>query len=507
LSIETAAEKAGAAVAMPPPLAARNLGGRPRRVHVWPKREKAALPAAVRKMRKETGKGEQLLAKIVRDQPNDPVAQLNAFFRNFRIPAVTGRLRTVSHKTEERYYKALSAALGTMRELNIRVQNLTELSSKHVHRVTREWESQGKSASALATLNTAFRRFGIWMGKPDLAPLLGTILADPNAGRRSTSATDPKNWESYGVDPEAVFEAMERECPITAMQLRLGWAFGLRVEEQIMFRPQESHKGDTLYISRGTKGGKLRPVKIIHEWEYALIERAKAMAASDVKGNPLGILSPSVRKLKKAMKRYYYLCEKIGLTKAGRFGVTPHGARHSFACRRYQWSSGLPAPVLGGAMPSPVVDTATRLAVSQELGHNRKSASTAYVGTVVNMQKTARAALYRLMERDQLLGSDPVLVRLVEQAAVTTFCLCGPAATGTKLPEAVPVFCEAGSAPVPDAQLAAILQRCAELLDAKCFPISRQAADMGSLETFEILALSRAGMAAAALAAKPAASI
>lgn len=498
---QPSANPAGAAVgasALQPP--ARNLGGRPKRVHVHEKPKRSSFAPAIRQMRKETGRGRELVAKLERDYPGDIRNQLHEFFRAFRIPAATGRSRMVSHKTELRYENSLSAAFSTLRELNMPIRNLSELSPRHVRHVTREWERQGHSASSLATLNTALRRLGIWMGKPDLVPLLPELLQNPLAGRRSTSATAPKTWESHGVNPEDVFQAMKVECEITAMQLRLGWAFGLRVEEQLMFRPLESHKGDTLYISRGTKGGKLREVKLLEDWEFALIEQAKAMASADSQRNPLGILSPSVRRLRKALRHFYWLCEKIGLTKKGRFGVTPHGARHSFACRRYQWQSGLPAPVLGGVMPDRPLDTATRLAVSQELGHGRKSASTAYLGTVIGMRSVTRAQLERLKEREHVLGGDEHLVSLARQARLTAFYLVGPAATGDQLPDIVTIFCEANE-PIADAHLESISQRCGELLSKRCMPTTRHAIEIGRAETFEILALSRAANPGGARAA------
>lgn len=430
--------------------------------------------------------GLPLLASLKRDHPGDPFRQLVKFFGAFRVPAATGRKRHVSWRTEKRYLDVMKQVLQTLRdELNMRLQNLTELSTKHVAAVTRNWEARGLSASYLAFLNTALRRFGIWMGKPDLAPLLTELLADPARGGRQTSLTRPKTWESRGIDPEAVFRAMDRECEVTGLQLRLAWAFGLRVEEQLMLRPGEAHKGDVLIVSRGAKGGRVREVEILSPLEAELIERAKALAAA----HPQKVLAPlPPRRLAQARHHYYYLCRKIGLRAKGAFPSTPHGARHSFTARRYALRAGVAAPVLGGAMASPADDHATRLRLAEELGHGRASATTAYIGTVRNMSALANKRIQWLQELELQLGTDCELLALTRQVAVTHFCLAGPIATGERLPGMAAVVCEA-AAPVPDEVMTAILGRLESLLGQACARIHRRADGTVAVPIFEIRAL------------------
>jgi integrase len=453
-------------------------------------KQRSSLAPAMRRMHKERGLGLPLLTKLKRDHPGDPFGQLVKFFQAFRIAAATGRKRQVSYRTEERYFDILRRVLQTLRdELNMKLQNLTELSTRHVCAVTRNWEAKGSSASDLALLNTVLRRFGIWMGKPDLAPLLADLLVDPGRAARSTSLTQPKTWESRGIDPEELFKAMDEQCEVTGLQLRLAWAFGLRLEEQLMFRPAEAHKGNVLVISRGAKGGRVREVKIRSPWEAELVERAKVLAAA----HPQKVLAPlPPRRLSQARNHYYYLCRKIGFQGDGFFASTPHGGRHSFAVRQYKLGAGVPAPVLGGEMAPPAIDHATRLQLAEELGHGRPSATTAYIGTVRNMSALARKRMQRLQEIEMQLGTDPELQALTRQACITCFRLVGPAATGDRITAMVTVMCEAAQA-IPQHLMDAILARLEALLGQACACIHSRAAGVNALPTFELRALGTGG--------------
>jgi integrase len=464
--------------------ARRSRGGRPRRT-VFPDKPPTKTRCPWRKLRREVGAGLPLVQQLQKEHPNDPFGQLAGFFREFRIEAATGRKRTVGFKTRHKYVHIMMRVLETLRELNMRIQNLTELSARQVRYVHRKWEADGASDSSLAMLNTVLRRFGVWIGKPQLAPPLRELLVNPERGRRSSSLVHPKTWESRGIDREVAFEKMRAQCRFAAMQLRLGWAFGLRVEEQLMLRPAESDKGDKLWIHRGTKGGRWREVDIKEQWERELIDEAKALAAS----HPKGVLAarPS-RTLEQARNHYYYLCRKIGLQAKGLFGSTPHGARHSFAVRRYEREGGGPAPVLGGPMLPRETDLKVRQRLAEELGHGRPSATAAYVGTVAHVTACERKRNSRLKEHEQLLATDETLLALVREAKVRAFLLAGPAAAGDTLGSQALVLCDAVE-PLSDPMLSAILGRLGELLHTKCVMVDRSWVESNGLPTFEIPAL------------------
>jgi integrase len=460
--------------------------GRPLKVVVVNKQP--YVPAAIRKLQKEHSIGLRVLRHVIARHPGDPFAQLVEFFDDFRIPAATGRKRHVSYKTEDRYFNTLKRVLQTLRKpLNMQVQNLTDLSPRQARAVIRQWEAWGCSASTLAGLNTVLRRFGIWIGKPNLTARLAEVVANPELARRRTSALNPKSWESIGIDPEQVFTEAAVECAVTAMQLRLGWAFGLRVEEQLMLRPGEALEGNVLLLTYGTKGGLPRKIPIHHAWELALVERAKAMAEA----HPKKILAARpFRDLKKARNHYYYVCRKVGLTQSGRFRSTPHGARHSFAVRRFEMQSGLAAPVLGGPAPPSEVDQAARQVVAKEMGHGRTSVTAAYLGTAYGMKAAAFKLHECMVKRNALLGNDVELREIASQARITTFLLVGAAATGEPLRDSTAMLFCAGKEPIPEEAMQAVLARVGHLLTAKCVLVDRRALN---LPTFEVLAIEWAG--------------
>jgi integrase len=467
---------------------AAKKAGRPRRGKV---RNKAPYVAAMtRKLKQENAIGLRVLKHAIAEHPDDPFGQLGMFFESFRITAATGRKRQVSIKTEERYFDLLKLTLLTLRKpLNMHVRNLTELSTKHIRALTRYLEGR-VSSSRLATLNSVQRRFGIWIGKPGLAPPLSTLVANPESARRSTSRTSPKTWVSMGIDPPAVFAAAAAVCRTTEMHMRLGWAFGLRVQEQLMFCPSEALVGDVLVITRGTKGGLTRTIKLHEPWQFDLVERARVMAEA----HPRKLIAARRHlRLDQATSHYYYVCRKIGLTAAGRFHCTPHGARHSFAARGYEGITRVRPPVLGGAPVPAAVDRSARQAIAEQMGHGRAAVTAAYLGTTAGMKRAARKQLARLYERNALLGNDVQLRALAAAGKVTSFVLVGAAASGEPLQPRSPamLFCE-GLEPIPQETLEAIAARVGQLLRAKCVLVDRDALH---LPTFEVLAIEWAGTA------------
>jgi integrase len=456
--------------------------GRPRRTVFPDREERPSMPLSWRKLNAEAGLAVPILQQLARSHPNDPRAQLSGLFRNFNIPAATGRARTVSLKTRQKYFRILNQVLTTLRRLNMPLRNLTELSAKQVRAVHLDWEREGLSASSLATLNTVLRRLGFWIDKPQLTPPLCMLLTDPENGRRSSSRSVPKTWESCRINPLDVFKAMAAQCEVAAVQLRMAKMFGLRVEEQLMLRPRESHQGEQLVLTRGTKGGRTRAVDIVGLEAYELIEEAKRLASR----HPDGILASSPdRSLEQARDHYYYLCRKIGLFKKGRFASTPHGARHSFATGDYQRKSGVKAPVLGGPKIPRELDLKVRKEVAEQLGHGRISATSAYIGTVGHLTKLERQRQTRLAEREQLLSEDGAMQALVREARVRTFCLVGPAATGDKLPDVVLVLCESEQC-IAARHITAILRRAGELLHVKCIRVDQVSVEQGGVNHYEI---------------------
>ncbi|WP_310564830.1 phage integrase N-terminal domain-containing protein [Hydrogenophaga sp.] len=158
--------------------AAKSAKGRRSRSSAGGKESRGG-PPILKAIRKETGMGLKVLARVQKLYPGDPLRQVTEFFTDFVIPAATGRKRTVGIKTEEIYIVQMRVMVRQLSDLNMPLQNLGEFSPRHVAALTRHYEAEGLSASSLQKKNTVLRRFGTWIGKPDMAPRLRDLVLDP----------------------------------------------------------------------------------------------------------------------------------------------------------------------------------------------------------------------------------------------------------------------------------------------------------------------------------------
>lgn len=383
-------------------------------------------PPILKAIRKEAGMGLKVLARVQKLWPGDPLRQVSEFFADFVIPAATGRKRTVGIKTEEIYLVQMRVMVRQLSDLNMPIQNLGELSARHVAALTRFYEAEGLSASSLQKKNTVLRRFGTWMGKPDMAPRLRDLVTDPSRAMRSYSAVESKAWSTNGVDPEVVFKRMDLECSVAGLQLRLQHAYGLRPREVVMLKALTADQGKNLFVTDGTKGGRARMVPIDTPRKRELLERAKEIA----RGNTRGVLSakPS-QSLRVALKRYYYLAERVGLTKA-KLGVTLHGLRHEFAGDLFKQITGVDAPVNGGRIDDPELVRRAMQATSEQLGHGRKDAGAAYLGSSRHMDYTQRKNLGWFIDR---LENNQDVLAAVKACGPSSWWAVGPVAAGKQL--------------------------------------------------------------------------
>lgn len=383
-------------------------------------------PPILKAIRKEAGLGLKVLARIQKLYPCDPLRQVSEFFADFVIPAATGRKRTVGIKTEEIYLVQMKVMVRQLSDLNMPLQNLGELSPRHVAALTRHYESQGLSASSLQKKNTVLRRFGTWIGKPDMTPRLRDLVSDPSRAMRSYSAIESKAWSANGVQPEAIFEKMDLECGVAGLQLRIQHAFGLRPREVVMLKPLVADQGKNLFVTDGTKGGRARMVPIDNPRKRELLEQAKEVA----RRNTRGVLSakPSLS-LQQAVNRYYHLARKVGIGK-NKLGVTLHGLRHEFAGELFKQITGVEAPVNGGRIDDQSLVRRAMQVTSEQLGHGRKDAGAAYLGSQRHLDYTQRKNLNWLIDR---LENNPDVLAAVRVCGPSSWWVVGPAAAGKPL--------------------------------------------------------------------------
>lgn len=384
---------------------------------------------APRRGDKETGIGLLLLKAVEKTCKDDPLRQVDEFFARFKIPAGTGLKREASIQTKRDYVWRLKSSVRELASLNIKIQNLRELSKKQITQLVRKWVRDARSASTMANKITVLHRMGVWMGKPQLCPSLPDLLVeigeDPDLAHRQYSAITSKAVTAKNIDPEMLFRQMDEQCVVAGLQLRLQLHFGLRVLETVMFKPFASDMGKELFLVDGTKGGKARVIPIETEQQRTLLDEAKVIAS----GNRKGILADKNRKLQQAISHYYYLCSRIGLTKKD-LGATSHGLRHTFANEQFKKLTGVDSPVNGGERLDHGQEIAARRQVSELLGHVRPSITSAYIGNHVTLDRSRRANIKALLAK---LESSQELRHLVKTEDVASVWVVGPEAGGAPI--------------------------------------------------------------------------
>lgn len=375
---------------------------------------------------RETGMGKQDYEDIKASHPNNPIKQIATFFGTFRIPAAIGRKRKASFRTQDDYQARLNTFVRTLRELNMPVRNLDEISKKQVRLYFQHMEREGKSAVWMANINTAIRRFGIWIGKPELCPPLGELMHEPWSGKRRIAAQKDHTWKQEEIDE--VLGKVQDVCPMTALHIRLASLFGHRVQEFLMFRPTDAIQGDYIHLREGTKGGRTRMVPIETDEQRRWLN----VALDEATHHPFGrLMAKEGMTLAQARNHFYNVLRICGVSKKN-IGLTPHGLRHSYACNLYEQFTGEKAPIQGGAPIDKELDNRARMEIARRLGHGRVSVTTSYLGSHKALEKYARENLQRI---EQQMKGDQTLQDLMQQAGLESLALIGDIAKGDTLPK------------------------------------------------------------------------
>lgn len=144
----------------------------------------------------------------------------------------------------------------------------------------------------------------------------------------------------------------------------------------MMLKPQTAGQERGLFFTDGTKGGRARMVPIDSPLKRSLIEKAKFYAAR----NPRRVLTDRLQPMHKAINRCYYIAKKAGVGKNG-LGITVHGLRHDFANNVFKEITGVDSPVNGGQVDDPDLLRQAMQETSNQLGHSRLHAGSAYLGS------------------------------------------------------------------------------------------------------------------------------
>lgn len=337
--------------------------------------------------------------------PDDAKAQVTYLFDHIRIPAATGqgtrKGRPVSEKTKVKYFESAMYLVNTLTKIRAKPDSLDEITLKNVRSVVQDWEANKLSASTIATRYTCITRFLNLIGKPTEFPPLAEMLKNADNGKRNYSAIDPnKAWRDTGLDIEQTIQNVATQCQFTAIALRLCQAFGLRVQEALMLRPQHDVHGDTLGIMRGAKGGRGRLIPIETDLQRAAIAQALE------KINPrTGCIGPYPT-LQRNRNRFYYVLKNQGITR-DTLKATAHGLRHQYLNDAYERLTGHKSPVNGGPKITPEEDRRVREQLSLRSGHTRTDIVSAYIGTSRHINTMTKKCLDQLIS--ELEGCTPLV--------------------------------------------------------------------------------------------------
>lgn len=153
------------------------------------------LHSAVKRLAvREQGVGVDAAKRAIEAYPGQLLAQIDYLIDNIPMQEGIGRARRMGLQSISTYRKRLKAGVTHMKKLNMRPESIMDITSKQIERMFEHFFEEEKSASYLGSMNTIFRRFGVWLNKPELVPPLKYMTDDEDLIQRTTAATSPKDW-------------------------------------------------------------------------------------------------------------------------------------------------------------------------------------------------------------------------------------------------------------------------------------------------------------------------
>lgn len=192
--------------------------------------------------------------------------------------------------------------------------------------------------------------------------------------RVAVRSQTPSGMDKDDID-KAVTELRVNGLTRAAAIVQLAWCFGLRVKEASLLDTNKAlaqcNEIGRFHISAGTKGGRARFAELRHSYQLEALREAAGVqqqnrsvmkSDSDWQAFRDGELFEARAVLKNHNIKQY------------------HDLRAAYACRRYKEITGFDAPVLTGVIVDRGVDRMARQQIALELGHNRISVVSAYLG-------------------------------------------------------------------------------------------------------------------------------
>jgi site-specific recombinase XerC len=274
--------------------------------------------------------------------------------------------RDGSFKTQSDRERMLILIGKQLDEMGFKMDTAGSLKTKHVDALVKRWTEEKLGSGSIKNRMSALRWLAAKINKQN-------IVARGNdtygiADRRHVTNEDKGRTLSEG-------DVATVTCPYTQVSLRLQAEFGLRREESIKFQPSWADRGDRLVLKPSwTKGGRMREIPIRTEAQRALVDEARALAATTREGSLIARETYVAQ-----LQVFKHHCDKAGIHHV-------HGHRHRYAQRRYWELTGRACPSAGGPSSLRLTgeakarDREARLIISAELGHAREQVTAVYLG-------------------------------------------------------------------------------------------------------------------------------
>jgi len=283
---------------------------------------------------------------------------------NYELKMMCQRNADGSFATRRDRERILDRMADQLHELGFKNMKAVNLKPKHIAALCERWQAEGL---ATGTIKNRMAEIRWWAEKISKQNVVARTNADYGIAKRVYVTNVSKARVLTTGDLAKITD------PYTQMSLKLQAAFGLRRGESIKIQPQRADRGDRLVLKdTWTKGGRAREIPIRNEEQRQTLDEAKVLARS-------GSLVAPGSNYALQLRRFEHQCEIASISKV-------HGHRHQYAQLRYKELTGWSAPAAGGpeskelSQEQKYADNLARLVISRELGHDRESVVSVYVG-------------------------------------------------------------------------------------------------------------------------------
>ena len=285
--------------------------------------------------------------------------------------------KKVGAKTQEIRETTIKNFFSDLFFLKYKITSIHALKQKHLEAVFKFLEANGQSPATLQNKISVMRVFCEWIGKNGMVTDSVHYVEDIQSVRRTMVVQEDKSWEGKGVDIVNNLSLIREKDEVVAIWLELCFAFGFRVQEAVMFRPDIAREGEFVWVREGTKGDRPRVVPIENDVQRDVLKRASSIASKRY-----GITGQRGKSVKQKLRHFYHVIESCGITLA-KHGVTAHGARHQYMQESFEKLFGVKAPIKGGNIAE--IDPEKRVLgegkLMERAGHTRPTIGASYYGS------------------------------------------------------------------------------------------------------------------------------